>query len=111
MDFMISVSPAAAEHIRYLKSRDNVSKDMPLRISVKEGGCSGFSYKLDFDDQAKKTDKKFTIKDIHLVVEGKSLLYLMGMTLDFDGGLNGKGFVFSNPNAKDTCGCGFSFGV
>lgn len=108
---MINVSPSAIEHIRYLKSRDKVSLEMPLRISVKEGGCSGLSYKLDFDNLPKENDKKFTVNGVSLIVENKSLLYLMGMILDFDGGLNGKGFVFANPNAKDTCGCGFSFGV
>ncbi len=108
---MISISPAAAEHIRYLRNRDNVKNDKPLRISIKEGGCSGFSYKLDFDNKTLKTDKVFTSNGIQLIIEARSLLYIMGTILDFDGGLNGKGFVFSNPNAKDTCGCGFSFGV
>ena len=108
---MIQVSSSAAEHIRYLRQRDKVADQMPLRISVKEGGCSGFSYKLDFDEDKRSTDKMFDSNGVTLVVEGRSLLYLMGTTLDFDGGLNGKGFVFSNPNAKDTCGCGFSFGV
>jgi len=108
---MVTVSQAAAEHIRYLKSRDKISLDQPLRISIKEGGCSGFSYKLDFDNTHSKTDKSFTSNGVPLVIEAKSLLYIMGMVLDFDGGLNGKGFVFSNPNAKDSCGCGFSFGV
>ena len=108
---MIQVSPSAVEHIQYLRKRDKVSGQIPLRISVKEGGCSGFSYKLDFDESSRSADKVFSSNGITLVVEGRSLLYLMGTTLDFDGGLNGKGFVFSNPNAKDTCGCGFSFGV
>lgn len=108
---MIQVSSSAAEHIRYLRERDKLSSQMPLRISVKEGGCSGFSYKLDFDESQHSTDKIFDSNGVTLVVEGRSLLYLMGTILDFDGGLNGKGFVFSNPNAKDTCGCGFSFGV
>ena len=108
---MIQVSPSAAEHIRYLRQRDKLSGQMPLRIAVKEGGCSGFSYKLDFDESKHSTDKMFDSNGVNLVVEGRSLLYLMGTILDFDGGLNGKGFVFSNPNAKDTCGCGFSFGV
>ena len=108
---MIQVSPSAAEHIRYLRQRDKVSGETPLRISVKEGGCSGFSYKLDFDKDQRSVDKVFDSNGVTLVVEGRSLLYLMGTILDFDGGLNGKGFVFSNPNAKDTCGCGFSFGV
>ena len=82
-----------------------------MRVSVKEGGCSGFSYNLDFDGKSSTADKKFQSNGVFLIVEGRSLLYLMGMILDFDGGLNGKGFVFSNPNAKETCGCGFSFGV
>lgn len=108
---MIQVSSSAAEHIEYLRKREKISEQIPLRVSVKEGGCSGFSYKLDFDKDQKAADKVFSSNGITLVVEGRSLLYLMGTTLDFDGGLNGKGFVFSNPNAKDTCGCGFSFGV
>ena len=108
---MIQVSSSAAEHIRYLKQKDQVPLDLPLRISVSEGGCSGFSYKMDFDRGKTTKDKVFLSNGVRLVVEGKSLLYLMGMTLDFEGGLNGKGFVFSNPNAKETCGCGSSFGV
>ena len=108
---MIQISPSAAEHIYWLKSKESTSKDKALRISIKEGGCSGFSYKLDFDDKDTGADKIFESNGIKLVIEGKSLLYIMGMTLDYEGGLNGKGFIFSNPNAKDTCGCGTSFGV
>ena len=108
---MIQISPSAAEHISYIKGREKLSDEKALRISIKEGGCSGFSYKLDFDEKQLKTDKLFESSGIKLVIEGKSLLYIMGMTLDFEGGLNGKGFVFSNPNAKETCGCGTSFGV
>ena len=108
---MIQVSPSAADHISYLRGKDNIPKDKALRIAIKEGGCSGFSYKLDFDDKARETDKTFESSGIKLVIEGKSLLYIMGMTLDYEGGLNGKGFIFSNPNAKETCGCGVSFGV
>lgn len=108
---MIRISEKAAEHIKYIKERDHIQKNMPLRVSVKEGGCSGFSYKLDFQDSITEKDKVFTKAGVSLVVERKSLLYLVGTTLDFDGGLNGKGFVFSNPNAKETCGCGSSFKV
>ena len=108
---MVRVSPSAAEHIRWLRNKEKVSSAKALRISIKEGGCSGFSYKLDFDQNASPADKRFESNGIPLIVEGKSLLYIMGMTLDYEGGLNGKGFVFSNPNAKDTCGCGVSFGV
>ena len=108
---MIQVSKSAAEHIAELKIKEQVSKGKRLRISIKEGGCSGFSYKLDFDGQKSSGDKLFESNGIPIVIEGRSLLYIMGMTLDYEGGLNGKGFIFSNPNAKDTCGCGVSFGV
>ena len=108
---MIQLSPSAAEHIYWLKDKEKLSKEKALRISIKEGGCSGFSYKLDFDKEKSPADKFFESNGIPIVIEGKSLLYIMGMTLDYEGGLNGKGFIFSNPNAKDTCGCGTSFGV
>ena len=108
---MIQISKNAAEHIHYLKDKESIPKEKALRISIKEGGCSGFSYKLDFDEKKAPADKLFKSNGIPLVIEGKSLLYIMGMTLDYEGGLNGKGFIFSNPNAKDTCGCGVSFGV
>ena len=108
---MIQLSPAAAKHIHYLRSKEDIPSGKALRISIKEGGCSGFSYKLDFDEKNSSADKYFESNGIPLVIEGKSLLYIMGMTLDYEGGLNGKGFIFSNPNAKDTCGCGTSFGV
>ena len=108
---MIQVSSSAAEHIQELKSKESIPNEKALRISIKEGGCSGFSYKLDFDENKSESDKKFESNGVPLIIEGKSLLYIMGMTLDYEGGLNGKGFIFSNPNAKDTCGCGTSFGV
>lgn len=108
---MIQISPSAIEHIKELRAKENVPEEKALRISIKEGGCSGFSYRLDFDAEKSNKDKFFNSQGVPLVIEGKSLLYIMGMTLDYEGGLNGKGFIFSNPNAKDTCGCGISFGV
>ncbi|MDE0518269.1 MAG: iron-sulfur cluster assembly accessory protein [Bdellovibrionales bacterium] len=108
---MIQVSDIAARQIQFLKERDQLTERDFLRVSVNEGGCSGFSYKLDFDTEKKESDKTFDCKGVQIVVDSKSLLYLMGMTLNFDGGLNGKGFTFSNPNASKTCGCGFSFNV
>ncbi len=108
---MIQVSDTAARQVRFLKERDRLEQGALLRVSVREGGCSGFSYKLDFDKGKTDKDKIFECNGVHLVVDSKSLLYLMGMTLNFDGGLNGKGFTFSNPNASKTCGCGFSFNV
>ena len=108
---MIQVSDSAARQVLLLKERDSLTEKDFLRVSVKEGGCSGFSYKLDFDKVKQDTDKVFECNGVQLIVDSKSLLYLMGMTLNFDGGLNGKGFTFSNPNASKTCGCGFSFNV
>ena len=108
---MIQVSDSAARQVHFLRERDKLTKDDFLRVSVKEGGCSGFSYKLDFDKLKNGNDKMFNPNGVELIVDSKSLLYLMGMTLNFDGGLNGKGFTFSNPNASKTCGCGFSFNV
>ncbi len=108
---MIQVSDPAAKQLQSLRERDKLTEKDYLRVSVKEGGCSGFSYKLDFDKTKNDNDKTFNCNGVQIIVDSKSLLYLMGMTLNFDGGLNGKGFTFSNPNATKTCGCGFSFNV
>lgn len=82
-----------------------------LRVSVVGGGCSGLSYKLDFDNQSKPTDQVFESNGVKVVTDLKSLLYLVNTTLEFSEGLNGKGFYFNNPNASRTCGCGESFAV
>lgn len=82
-----------------------------IRVGVEGGGCSGLMYQLTFDNQETDTDKSFEDNGIKVVVDKKSFLYLIGTTLDFSGGLNGKGFIFSNPNADRTCGCGESFSV
>lgn len=107
---MIQISNQAAKQLETLKNQEK-KNNFFLRLSVKEGGCSGFSYNLDFNESAENTDKTFECNGVKIIIDSKSMLYLMGMTLDFDGGLNGKGFVFANPNAKKSCGCGFSFGV
>ena len=108
---MIQVSESAAKKITALKQEDGATPDAFLRVFVKRGGCSGFSYKMEFDNQIKDADKVFESNGAKVVVDGQSLLYLAGMVLDYEGGLNGKGFIFSNPNATKTCGCGSSFGV
>ena len=82
-----------------------------VRVAVEGGGCSGLSYKLDFDNEMKKGDQEFEDKGLKLVLDMKSFLYLAGTELDFSDGLNGKGFNFNNPNASRTCGCGESFSV
>ncbi len=82
-----------------------------VRVGVKSGGCSGLSYQLKFDKMIQDNDKIFEDNGIKIVVDKKSLLYLVGTTLEYSGGLNGKGFVFTNPNANRTCGCGESFSL
>ena len=82
-----------------------------IRVGVKGGGCSGLSYELTFDNDLQDTDKVFEDNGMKVVVDKKSFLYLVGTELDYSGGLNGKGFVFNNPNASRTCGCGESFSV
>lgn len=108
---MITLSESAAQRISQLRAEEKAAADAALRVFVKRGGCSGFSYKMEFDTQVKETDQVFESNGQKVIVDGQSLLYLLGMTLDYEGGLNGKGFVFTNPNATKTCGCGTSFGV
>lgn len=82
-----------------------------VRVGVKSGGCSGLSYDLSFDNSKSDQDRLFEDNQVKILVDKKSLLYLLGTTLDYSGGLNGKGFVFNNPNAERTCGCGESFSL
>ena len=109
---MIKVSDTAKLKINLLMQDDGFNpKTDFVRVGVKSGGCSGLSYDLKFDKELKESDKIFEANDIKIVVDKKSLLYLAGTTLEYSGGLNGKGFVFSNPNANRTCGCGESFSL
>ncbi len=109
---MIKISENAAKRIKELKADEKLDDSTALRVKVKRGGCSGFSYKLDFDTEDKdNADKVFEDHGVKIIIDHQSLLYLVGMTLDFEGGLNGAGFIFSNPNATKTCGCGSSFAV
>jgi len=82
-----------------------------VRVGVKSGGCSGLSYELRFDNKMDETDKVFEDNSVRIIVDKKSFLYLAGTILEYSGGLNGKGFVFNNPNAQRTCGCGESFSL
>ena len=82
-----------------------------VRVGVKSGGCSGLSYDLSFDDSKSDQDRLFEDNQVKILVDKKSLLYLLGTTLEYSGGLNGKGFIFNNPNAERTCGCGESFSL
>ncbi|MCG3165869.1 MAG: Iron-sulfur cluster insertion protein ErpA [Bacteroidia bacterium] len=108
---MITVSENAKNKAVSLMREDNKPEGSFIRVGVEGGGCSGLSYKLEFDNQLKEGDQVFEDKGIKIVVDKKSFLYLVGTELDYSGGLNGKGFVFNNPNASRTCGCGESFAV
>ena len=107
----ISLTEKATNEIKRIMSENQVPDSYGLRVGVKGGGCSGFSYTLGFDAEAKEGDTTIEDGEVKLFIDGKSLFYLSGTELDFSDGLNGKGFVFSNPNATKTCGCGDSFGV
>ncbi|OQW46898.1 MAG: heme biosynthesis protein HemY [Proteobacteria bacterium SG_bin7] len=108
---MIQLTETAAKRIEQVKKDENADANSFLRVNVKKGGCSGMSYEMKFDNALTENDKVFETHSQKIVVDKQSYLYLIGMTLDFQGGLNGQGFVFSNPNATKTCGCGSSFNV
>ncbi|NNK18608.1 MAG: iron-sulfur cluster assembly accessory protein [Maribacter sp.] len=109
---MIQVSETAKQRVINLMSEEgfDATKDY-VRVGVKSGGCSGLSYDLSFDNKIAAADKLFEDNDVRIIVDKKSFLYLVGTVLEYSGGLNGKGFVFNNPNAQRTCGCGESFSL
>lgn len=108
---MINVTENAIKKIKESREEENLSSDHMLRIKINVGGCSGYNYKMDFTDTANENDKILECDDVKVVIDHKSYLYLLGMTLDYEGGLNGQGFKFYNPNATGTCSCGSSFKV
>ncbi|REJ82821.1 MAG: iron-sulfur cluster assembly accessory protein [Bacteroidetes bacterium] len=108
---MIKVSEKAKEKAIELMKSENRPEGSFIRVGVEGGGCSGLTYKLEFDHESREDDKIFEDKGIKIVCDKKSFLYLIGTELDFSEGLNGKGFTFINPNASRTCGCGESFSV
>jgi len=108
---MLFVADSAKEKITNLMKESNLSEEHFVRVSVTSGGCSGLTYNLDFDDTDQPDDQVFEDNGVKVVTDLKSFLYLCNTTLEFSGGLNGKGFAFSNPNASRTCGCGESFAV
>ena len=108
---MITVTEIAKQKAIFLMQEENKPADSFIRVGVEGGGCSGLTYKLEFDNKLNDGDKVFEDKGIKIVCDRKSFLYLVGTELDFSDGLNGKGFQFRNPNATRTCGCGESFSV
>ena len=107
---MINISDSARDRLLHLLDNDTTKKQF-VRVGVESGGCSGLSYKLDFDNAKNEEDELIEDNKIKLLINKKSFLYLVGTTLEFSDGLNGKGFVFNNPNASRTCGCGESFSL
>ena len=109
---MIKVATSARDKVRTLMTEEgfDAATDF-VRVGVKSGGCSGLTYELRFDNSLDESDKVFEDNDVRIAVDKKSFLYLVGTTLEYSGGLNGKGFVFNNPNAQRTCGCGESFSL
>lgn len=111
-DALVQLTASAQQKVKGLLSEEQSAKPeiSGLRLGVKGGGCSGFSYKLEFDAQHEK-DYVNEVDGIKVYIDPKSAIYLKGITLDYHGGLDGKGFVFLNPNASSVCGCGESFNV
>ncbi|MDH4070838.1 MAG: iron-sulfur cluster assembly accessory protein [Ignavibacteria bacterium] len=107
----ITMTAKAAEQVRKLRSENKIPDSHGLRLGVKGGGCSGMTYVLAFDEQPGEKDHILELHNIRVFIDPKSLFFLSGTVLDFSDGLNGKGFVFNNPQASKTCGCGSSFGV
>jgi len=110
MEQILTITDKAIQQIKVISQTDNPDGTKGLRLAVTGGGCSGLSYKIEFSDQKEK-DNVMNLGDIKVLVDPKSLIYLKGIVLDFKDGLNGKGFSFDNPNAKNTCGCGESFSL
>ncbi|MBL7664157.1 MAG: iron-sulfur cluster assembly accessory protein [Bacteriovoracaceae bacterium] len=107
---LVEITPKAADKIRQIFEESKHPEQVGLRLGVTGGGCSGLSYKIDFGE-SKDKDNIIQMSGFKVYIDPKSSIYLKGITLDFQDGLNGKGFVFENPNAKNTCGCGESFSV
>jgi iron-sulfur cluster assembly protein len=104
----ISLTEGAVEQLKLIRASENVPADYGLRVGVKGGGCSGFSYVLGFDE-AQEQDDLFEINGVRVIMNKAHAIYLLGMQIDFVSGLENRGFTFENPNATSTCGCGTSF--
>ena len=107
---MLKVSDSAKNRLKHLLNQEKEKKNY-VRVGVESGGCSGLSYKLEFENIKREDDELFEDNGVSILINKKSVLYLAGTILEFSDGLNGKGFVFNNPNANRTCGCGESFSL
>lgn len=108
---MLFVADSAKAKIAEISVQEKLTAEHFVRVSVTSGGCSGLTYKMDFDDESQPNDQIFEDNGVKVVTDLRSFLYLCNTTLEFSGGLNGKGFYFNNPNATRSCGCGESFAV
>jgi len=108
---VITLTERAVTEVRRIIDEQNLAEGTALRVGVKGGGCSGFSYTLGFDDQINDMDQINEVDDVRVVCDPKSFLYLNGTQIDFEESLMGRGFKFGNPNASNSCGCGESFSV
>jgi iron-sulfur cluster assembly protein len=109
---MITITETALEHLKNTMKEEGISNDTHfLRVGVKGGGCSGLSYVMDFETETTETDEIINLPELKVVIDKKSMLYLIGTELRYSSGLNGKGFEWVNPNASRTCGCGESFSL
>jgi iron-sulfur cluster assembly protein len=108
---MVFVGESAKERIERIQEKENYGEDHFIRVEVLSGGCSGLTYSMTFDNEKRENDQIFEDKGIKIVTDLKSFLYLCNTTLEFSGGINGKGFYFENPNAARTCACGESFSL
>jgi len=104
----VTLTEGAIRELKKIKEEQNISSEHGLRVGVKGGGCSGFSYILGFDEP-KDNDEQYEISGIKVIMQKSHAIYLLGMEIDWEDGLNNRGFSFNNPNATDTCGCGTSF--
>ena len=111
VELTVKISEKAAEKIKYFAAKDGIGEGVGVRVAVKGGGCSGLTYDLQITDKELDSDKIVEQHGVKVMVDKKSYIYLVGTELDFSDGLNGKGFVFANPNATKACGCGTSFAV
>ncbi|MDA9873241.1 iron-sulfur cluster assembly accessory protein [Saprospiraceae bacterium] len=108
---MLFIADSAKNKVIELMAKESLDKNYFVRVSVTSGGCSGLTYEMDFDNEDKENDQVFEDNGMKIVTDLKSFLYLCNTTLEFSGGLDGKGFYFNNPNAARSCGCGESFAV
>ena len=108
-ELTVAISEKAAEKIKYFAQKDGITDNVGIRVAVKGGGCSGLTYDLVITDEELESDKVVMQHGVKVMVDKKSYIYLVGTELEFSDGLNGKGFIFQNPNATKTCGCGTSF--